>query len=603
MITDQLVQAFSWTLIHSLWQGLLLSVITGGVLMVTKRSASVIRYNLILLQLLLFITGCAFTFAWEWQQHRLQPVDFLHLQADNIKQYTQTIVSYFSANAPVVLLLWFVLFIARAVKMMGGLVYLRRARYKNIYSPEDYWKNKIVLLCEQLQIKKAVTLFESGYVKMPLVIGHFKPVILMPVGLLSGLPASQVEAVLLHELAHIRRNDYCINLLQNITEALFFFNPGLLWISSLLREEREHCCDDIALAQTNNKRAFIEALISFKEHSNNYVVAFPGKKNHLLQRVSRIVHNKNNTLNPIEKVFFMTGILVLAVIMTAAGVMQVRTIVKEEHTIQEQRPVQKPVVAKHKKIKQVQPAITAEEKEQVVLDKEEILDDQEQEVRDKELFIREKEQAREQSIHNNELFIREKEHAREQSIHNKEPFIREKEQAREQSIHDKEPFIREKEQAREQSIHDKEQFNRDEKQFNREKEQFNREKEQAREQSIHDKEQFNREKEQAREQSIHDKEQFNREKEQAREQSIHDKQQAQRDRDQAVKDREQAVKDRVQADKDRMQAQRDRAQADRDRAQADKDREQARRDKEQAQRDRLQADKEKEQAMRDKQPQ
>ena len=532
MITDQLVQAFSWTLIHSLWQGLLLSVITGGVLMVTKRSASVIRYNLILLQLLLFITGCAFTFAWEWQQHRLQPVDFLHLQADNIKQYTQTIVSYFSANAPVVLLLWFVLFIARAVKMMGGLVYLRRARYKNIYSPEDYWKNKIVLLCEQLQIKKAVTLFESGYVKMPLVIGHFKPVILMPVGLLSGLPASQVEAVLLHELAHIRRNDYCINLLQNITEALFFFNPGLLWISSLLREEREHCCDDIALAQTNNKRAFIEALISFKEHSNNYVVAFPGKKNHLLQRVSRIVHNKNNTLNPIEKVFFMTGILVLAVIMTAAGVMQVRTIVKEEHTIQEQRPVQKPVVAKHKKIKQVQPAITAEEKEQVVLDKEEILDDQEQEVRDKELFIREKEQAREQSIHNNELFIREKEHAREQSIHNKEPFIREKEQAREQSIHDKEPFIREKEQAREQSIHDKQQAQRD------------------------------------RDQAVKD-----------REQAVKDRVQADKDRMQAQRDRAQADRDRAQADKDREQARRDKEQAQRDRLQADKEKEQAMRDK------------------------
>ena len=105
MITDQLVQAFSWTLIHSLWQGLLLSVITGVVLMLTKRSSSVIRYNLILLQLLLFITGSIFTFAWEWQQNQLQTVDFLHLQADNIKQYTQTIISYFSANAPMVLLL------------------------------------------------------------------------------------------------------------------------------------------------------------------------------------------------------------------------------------------------------------------------------------------------------------------------------------------------------------------------------------------------------------------------------------------------------------------------------------------------------------------
>jgi beta-lactamase regulating signal transducer with metallopeptidase domain len=483
MITDQLVQAFSWTLIHSLWQGLLLSVITGVVLMLTKRSPSAIRYNLILLQLLLFITGCAFTFAWEWQQNQLQPVDFLHLQADNIKQYTQTVISYFSANAPMVLLLWFVLFIARAVKMMGGLVYLRRARYKNIYSPEDCWKSKIVLLCEQLQIKKAVTLFESGYVKMPLVIGHFKPVILIPAGLLAGLPASQIEAVLLHELAHIRRHDYFVNLLQNITEAIFFFNPGLLWISSLLRDEREHCCDDIALAQTKNKREFIEALISFKEHSNNYAVAFPGKKNHLLQRVSRIIHNKNNTLNPMEKVFFMMGILILAMMVTAAGVMQVRTIVKEEErteiaVVQEQQPVQKPVkpVVKHKKIKQVK-----EEKRVEHAEAEEVARDREQEIRDKEQVLHDQEQA----AHDKEQIIRDEERVREQSIRDKEQAQRDREQAvkdREQAVKDRMQADRDRMQAqrdREQAVKDREQARRDKEQAQRDRLQADKEREQA----------------------------------------------------------------------------------------------------------------------------
>lgn len=490
MITDQLVQAFSWTLIHSLWQGLLLSVITGVVLMLTKRSSSAIRYNLILLQLLLFITGCVFTFAWEWQQNQLQTVDFLHLQADNIKQYTQTVISYFSANAPMVLLLWFVLFIARAVKMMGGLAYIRRARYKNIYSPEDFWKKKIVLLCEQLQIKKAVTLFESGYVKMPLVIGHFKPVILMPVGLLAGLPASQVEVVLLHELAHIRRNDYCVNLLQNITEAIFFFNPGLLWISSLLRDEREHCCDDIALAQTKNKREFIEALISFKEHSNNYAVAFPGKKNHLLQRVSRIIHNKNNTLNPIEKVFFMTGILILAVMVTAAGVMEVKTIVKEEeHVVSEQQPVQKPVkpVVKHKKIKpvkeikRVEPTEAEEaerDREQAIRDKEQVLSDNEQEARDREQLIRDKEHAREQSIRDKEQAQRD----REQAVKDREQAVKDRMQAdrdRMQAQRDREQAKRDRAQAdkdREQARRDMEQAQRDRLQADREREQAMRDK-------------------------------------------------------------------------------------------------------------------------------
>lgn len=342
MHLHRLVQAFSWMLIHSLWQGLLLAIVAGVVLMLTKRSSAVIRYNLVFAQLLLFILGCIFTFTWEWNSNELHSVvqplagdicNNVPFLTDTLKPFTETCIRYFSANAPIILWLWFLFFIARSVRIMGGLVYVSRARYRNIYSPSAEWKDKIAVLSQKLQLKKAVSLLESGYVKMPLVLGHFKPVILIPAGLLAGLPASQIEAVLLHELAHIRRNDYFINLLQNITEAVFFFNPGLLWISSLMRDEREHCCDDIALAQTRNKREFIEALISFKEHAlhgSNYAVAFPGKKDHLLQRVSRILYDRNHTLSGIEKVFFMAGIVVLGVIITAAGIMEIRTIVSPQ---------------------------------------------------------------------------------------------------------------------------------------------------------------------------------------------------------------------------------------------------------------------------------
>jgi bla regulator protein BlaR1 len=338
MHLHRFIQAFSWMLIHSLWQGLLLAIMVGVVLMLTRRSSPAIRYNLVFAQLLLFILACIFTFIWEWNSNELhsvvQPItgaigNKVPFLSNMVKPFAATCIHYFSANAPIILWAWLLFFIARSVRIMGGLVYVSRARYRNIYSPGDEWKDKIAQFSKQLQLKKVVALFESGYVKMPLVLGHFKPVILIPAGLLTGLPASQIEAVLLHELAHIRRNDYFVNLLQNITEAIFFFNPGLLWISSLLRDEREHCCDDMALAQTNNKRVFIEALISFKEHSlhgSNYAVAFPGKKDHLLRRVSRILYNKNNALSGAEKVFFMAGVLILGVIITAAGIMEIRTI-------------------------------------------------------------------------------------------------------------------------------------------------------------------------------------------------------------------------------------------------------------------------------------
>ena len=339
--THRIIQAFSWMLIHSLWQGLLLAVVTAIILLSTRKSGARLRYNLVAVQFLLFVAACCCTFAWEWYHAPAKAIaplagaigneasQIFHLDAESIRRFVQTCIGYFTANAPMVVLLWSVLFVFRSVRMMGSLVYIHRAKNKYTYSPPANWQQKVEALCEKLQINKAVRLLESGYVKVPTVIGHLKPVILMPVGLLAGLPAEQVEAVLLHELAHIRRHDYVVNFLQTLAETVFFFNPGLLWISSLLRDERENCCDDIALEQTKNKREFVQALISFKEHSlraGEYAVAFPGKKkNHLLHRVSRIMSNKNQTLGPSEKVFFMMGIVMLSMVVATAAIAQIRT--------------------------------------------------------------------------------------------------------------------------------------------------------------------------------------------------------------------------------------------------------------------------------------
>jgi beta-lactamase regulating signal transducer with metallopeptidase domain len=340
-LADRLIQAFSWMLIHSLWQGLLLAVFTAVVLLLTRRSSAAVRYNLVVGQFLLFVLACAGTFVWEWNRSPLPAVvplagtiggnatHFFNLDAESIRQFAATSIRYFTANAPAVVLVWFVLFIFRSVRMMGSLVYIHRAKNKYTHAPAAYWKGRVEVLCQKLQLKRRVQLLESTFVKVPMVIGHLKPVILIPMGLLAGLPAEQVEAVLLHELAHIRRHDYFVNFLQTIAETVFFFNPGLLWISSLLRDERENCCDDIALAQTKNKTEFVQALISFKEHAlygTAYQMAFPGKKNHLLRRVTRILNNKNKTLGPAEKVFFMTGILILSAIVATAAIAQIKPV-------------------------------------------------------------------------------------------------------------------------------------------------------------------------------------------------------------------------------------------------------------------------------------
>jgi bla regulator protein BlaR1 len=334
---NKLITAFSWMLIHSLWQGLLLAVIAGVLLMLAKKAGAVYRYNVALALFVAFIAGCLLTFVWEWQSASavnafagtagLNAPGLFSGNVHSIKQVIGMITNYFSVNAPFVLLLWFVFFLFKSVKIISGMVYNQRIRTYQVYDPSEYWIGKINYFSARLQISRPVKLLQSGYVKMPVVIGHLKPVILMPFGVMTGLSADQVEAILLHELAHIKRNDYFINFLQNIAEAVFFFNPGLLWVSAILREERENCCDDIALAQTNNKKGFVQALISFKElemYGSAYTTAFPGQKNLLLQRVMRIMSNKNKTFGTAEKVFFTLSVLMLFVLVTAATVVQIK---------------------------------------------------------------------------------------------------------------------------------------------------------------------------------------------------------------------------------------------------------------------------------------
>ena len=236
---DKIIPAFSWTLIHSLWQGLLLAIISGAVLMLSKRSTAAYRYNAALLLFMAFLGICASTFAWEWNSEASQTIvpplagtiganvsALFFSNVHDVKQLIKTFTDYFSANAPFIVLIWFVVFLFKSVKMIACLVYNQRIRTRQIYEPDQFWVDVIGRFSEKLQIKKAVRLLQSGYIKVPVVIGHLKPVILIPVGLLAGLPAEQVEAILLHELAHIRRNDYFINFYKILLKPCSFLTPA-----------------------------------------------------------------------------------------------------------------------------------------------------------------------------------------------------------------------------------------------------------------------------------------------------------------------------------------------------------------------------------------
>lgn len=311
-----LVQALYLTLVHSLWQGLLLAAVTGLIILGTKHASAARRYNLLTAALLLFITGSVITFIRSWAPQEIEKVTTAAAAYGGTglaatpaaitgeTGWVQGLIDFCNRNAGNIVLLWLAIVGIRSLSLIAGVRSLRRLRYSADFGVEPVWAHVVRDLANRTGVRQVVHLAESAAIKVPMVMGHFKPLILVPVGLMMALPMAEIEAILLHELAHIRRRDYLVNLLQRFTETLFFFNPAVWWLSSLMRAEREHCCDDITLTQVDNKKHYINALVSCQEYmlpSTAYAVALSGGKSNLLHRVKRMINHKNPSLNLMEK--------------------------------------------------------------------------------------------------------------------------------------------------------------------------------------------------------------------------------------------------------------------------------------------------------------
>jgi len=154
-------------------------------------------------------------------------------------------------------------------------------------------------LSGKIKIHRKIKILISTRVKIPMVIGFIKPVILIPISIMTHLPIEQVDAIIAHELAHIKRNDYLINLIQTFFEIIFFYHPCVWWISNVIRKERENCCDDIAVSICGGLSIYINALKNLEEMKTKkvlYAAAFTGKKFHLYKRIKRLVSRPENSI-------------------------------------------------------------------------------------------------------------------------------------------------------------------------------------------------------------------------------------------------------------------------------------------------------------------
>jgi len=336
-IADQIIKALCNTLVHSLWQGLLLAAVAGLIVIFTKRSSSAIRYNLLISALALFAVGTVITFMVQFNSGYNvdviagQPVNFIpqntfaiaqpfHNSAIQSESMASILSGYLNTYHNSIVLIWFLIICAKSMQLGVGLYGTYQLKRVNVVAAGSYWTERVQQLACLLGVGRTISLLESGIAKVPMVIGHLKPVILMPIGLLTALSAEEVEAILVHELAHIKRRDYLVNMLQSLMEIIFFFNPAVLWISQLIKTERENCCDDMVVAQSSNKISYIRALVSCGEYQAAvpaYAMAFPGSKNSLLDRVKRLATNRNHSLNLFEKTLLAVCLVVSGLCMSA----------------------------------------------------------------------------------------------------------------------------------------------------------------------------------------------------------------------------------------------------------------------------------------------
>lgn len=302
-LTSPVAQALGWTLIHALWQGFAIVLTVAILLHFTRRSRAVLRYQIGLGGLLTQVLASVGTFGWQYEPRSVLastasavpsggPVPMALMTSAN-ESWLVTTQAFLNAHLAEVVWVWLIGVMVFGVRLVGGWVYVQRLRSTATLPVPALLLDATTRIAQKMNL--SVRLQLTARVTGPLVVGVVKPVVLWPVGLLAGLSTTDVEAILAHELAHVRRHDYLLNVLQSTIEVLYFFHPALWWLSARVREEREHCCDDLAVQVVGDGRVVARALARVEEWQRDAVatpalaVAFASKRQLLLQRVQRML--------------------------------------------------------------------------------------------------------------------------------------------------------------------------------------------------------------------------------------------------------------------------------------------------------------------------
>jgi beta-lactamase regulating signal transducer with metallopeptidase domain len=336
LISQPAAQAIAWALLQFVWQGALVGLLTATALFALRTSAADVRYVVATIGLSLMLTMPAVTAVQTYRGlqesastaapqpnaserpesrtstgvllpgNRGQVAgavgDWLGRARPAQRAHTPSASPLAANNEPranalvrpawllPLLLVWLAGVTFLTLRLLVGWMCVQGLKTRGTSPIAGEWQAMVSKLSRQLHIARPIRLLQSTLVEVPTVIGWLRPVVLMPASTLAGMAPQQLEAILAHELAHIRRHDYLVNLLQTLVETLLFYHPAVWWLSRRIRIEREHCCDDLAVSLCGDPVAYARALTdleALRADSPRLVLAATGGS--LLHRVRRLL--------------------------------------------------------------------------------------------------------------------------------------------------------------------------------------------------------------------------------------------------------------------------------------------------------------------------
>lgn len=306
-IPENISSALGWTLFHSLWQGIVIVVAFGILRQVFKTSHARYWQGIGALGLQSVSAVATFFLVYEPAESLVEgkkrfTAFFIQNAATNLDSVSvfgsatrlsliQQAELFVRTNLDTFVLFWFIGANLLMLRLIVGFVYVQQLKVQSVNPVKDEILGMIEDLQAKMRLNIPIRLFESAKAVVPMTIGWIKPIILLPAGIMSGLTVSQLEAVLAHELAHIKRYDYLINIFQSFVEILFFYHPATWFISAQVRDERENCCDDYAVNICGDRLALAKALtqVATFQQQPRLAMAFGAKRQTFMDRIKRIV--------------------------------------------------------------------------------------------------------------------------------------------------------------------------------------------------------------------------------------------------------------------------------------------------------------------------